>query len=76
MNLGCGLFGAAYEIEKDMWGSFKKYRDAGFTAVEPFYGRKSMVLDSSIPSHLRSIIWREQEVAEYQPRLRELTMKQ
>lgn len=74
MKLGCGLFGLAAELEKDFQGTMQKLSDAGFTAVEPLYAFKddrALLPDSPVPSFLRTIMWNEEKVMEYLPRLEE-----
>lgn len=54
MELGCGLFGLAFELEQDFRGTLKKLADAGFTAVEPLYSFP-MCLTSLILLHPLSL---------------------
>ena len=75
MKLGCGLFGLAFELEQDFWGTMRKLADAGFTAVEPLYSfpkDPALLPDSPVPSLLRTIMWNDKRVSEVQPKLREL----
>lgn len=75
MKLGCGLFGLAFEMEQDFWGTMKKLSDMGFTAVEPLYAFRddpAQQPDSPLPSFLKTILWNEDRVAEYLPKLKEL----
>lgn len=75
MKLGCGLFGLAFELEKDFRGTLQKLADAGFTAVEPLYSfpnDPALLPDSPVPSFLKTIMWNDSLVAVYQPMLREL----
>lgn len=75
MQLGCGLFGLTYELENDFWGTFQKLKKSGFTAVEPLYAFKNdpaLLPDSPIPSFLKTILWDEEKVFSYLPKLREI----
>lgn len=75
MKLGCGLFGLAFELEQDFWGTMKKLSSAGFTAVEPLYafrGDPALKDGSQMPSFLKTILWDEERTIEYLPRLKEL----
>ncbi len=72
MKLGCGLFGLAMELGEDFWGTMQKLADIGFTAVEPLYAFKedtALQPGSPVPSFLKTILWNEEEVKEYLPRL-------
>ncbi len=78
MELGCGLFGLAFELEQDQWGTFKKLADAGYTAVEPLYAfhdDPALKPDSQLPSFLKTILWNEETTMEYIPRLAELGLE-
>lgn len=75
MKLGCGLFGLAFEMERDMWGTMKELAEAGYTAIEPLYSFQNdpaMLPDSPIPSFLKFIMWNNEKVSEFQPRLRKM----
>lgn len=78
MQLGCGLFGLTYELENDFWGTFQKLKKSGFTAVEPLYAFKNdpaLLPDSPIPSFLKTILWNEEKVLSYLPRLQEIGLE-
>ena len=78
MKLGCGLFGLAIELEKDFWGTMKMLADAGYTAVEPLYSfpkDPALLPDSPVPSFLKTVMWNDERVAEYLPRLKELGLE-
>lgn len=78
MKLGCGLFGLAIELEKDFWGTMKMLADVGFTAVEPLYSfpnDPALLPGSPVPSFLKTIMWNDERVAEYLPRLKELGLE-
>jgi len=74
MELGCGLFGLAYDLENDFEGTLKQLGQDGFTAVEPLYafqGDPALAPDSPLPSFLKAILWDERKVINMLPRLRE-----
>ena len=78
MKLGCGMYGLAFELEKDFWGTMQKLADAGFTAIEPLYAfpnDPALAPDSPDPAFLKTILWDDKKVAEYQPRLREMGLE-
>lgn len=78
MKLGCGLFGLAFELEDDFMGTMRKLADAGFTAVEPLFSFRNdpaLLPDSPVPSFLKTIMWNEEKVKEYQPELREMGLE-
>jgi len=78
MKLGCGMYGLAFELEKDFWGTMQKLADAGFTAIEPLYAfpnDPALAPDSPVPAFLKTILWDDKKVAEYQPRLREMGLE-
>lgn len=75
MKLGCGLFGLAKELEADFWGTMKALADAGFTAIEPLYAFKedaALLPGSPVPSFLKTIMWNEEKVTEYLPKLNDM----
>lgn len=75
MDLGCGLFGMAFELDEDFWGSFEKLAKAGFTAVEPLYAFENdpaLAPDSPVPGFLKTIMWDSKKVEAYQPKLKDL----
>ncbi len=78
MKLGCGLFGLAAELGGDFWGTMRKLADIGFTAVEPLYAFKddaALSPDSPVPSFVKTILWNEEKVKEYLPRLKEMGLE-
>jgi sugar phosphate isomerase/epimerase len=75
INIGCNLFGLAFELDEDFWGTMKKLSDSGFSTVEPifaFRGDPALEPDSPVPSFLSTVMWGDQKVAEYIPGLEEL----
>lgn len=74
MELGCGLFGLAYDLEKDFDGTLKQLGENGFTAVEPLYAFQedpALAPESPLPSFLKVLLWNEQKVTDMLPRLQE-----
>lgn len=75
MKLGCGLFGLAFELEEDFWGTLQRLSDAGFTAIEPLFAFENdpvLLPDSPLPAFLRAIMWDEKKIVECLPRLKEM----
>ncbi len=67
MDLGCGLFGLATELDKDFTGVMAGLAESGFTAVEPLFAFKNdpaLAPDSPVPSFLKTILWDEKRVVE------------
>lgn len=78
MELGCGLFGLAFELEKDFWGTFRKLSEMGFTAVEPLYAFPNdfaLSPESPVPSFVKGIMWDEEKVSAYMPELEKLGLE-
>lgn len=75
MELGCGLYGLAHELEENFWGTMQTLCDAGFTAVEPLFAfRNDPVLlpDSPLPAFLRAIMWDEKKILDCLPWLEQM----
>ncbi|MCD8014556.1 MAG: sugar phosphate isomerase/epimerase [Lachnospiraceae bacterium] len=74
MELGCGLFGLASELEQDSEQTLKQLAESGFTAVEPIYAFRNdpaLAPDSPVPSFVRTLLWDEQKVRMMLPKLNE-----
>ena len=75
MKLGCGMYGLAFELEENFWGTMQRLSDAGFTAIEPLFAFKNdpvLLPDSPLPAFLRAIMWDEKKIVDCLPRLKEM----
>ena len=75
MNLGCGLFGLAYELDQDFNGTLKNLSKCGFTAIEPLYSfpnDPALMPGSPLPSFLRTVMWNEEKTLALIPELNEI----
>ncbi|MCD8232277.1 MAG: sugar phosphate isomerase/epimerase [Clostridiales bacterium] len=74
MKLGCGLFGLAFDLEKNFEKTLQNLGENGFTAVEPLYAfpnDPALAPDSPVPSFLKTILWDEEKVMSLLPKLKE-----
>ena len=75
MNVGCGLFGLASELYRDFWGTLRRVKDMGFTAVEPLFRCREDKLvwrGEPVPDFIRTVLWTEEQTLDYLPRLQEM----